>query len=85
MVVELFVKSNDENVPKKSISQQKYCCNWGLTEEQSPAVHIPALYPADGILLVISSKHQLSFINLGSVPGRQLVNFPTAAILERCT
>ena len=34
--------------------QQKYCCNWGLTEELSSAVHIQALYPADGILPVIS-------------------------------
>ena len=64
--------------------QQKYCCNWGLTEEQSAVVHIQALYPADGILPVISSKHQLLVINLASVPGRQLVNSPTAAILDRC-
>jgi hypothetical protein len=64
-------------------SQQKYCCNWGLTEVKSSAVHIQALYPADGILPVISSKHQHLFINLASVPGGQLVNSPTAAILER--
>lgn len=38
----------------------------------------------DVILPVISCKLQLlSFINLASVPGRQLVNYPTAAILER--
>jgi hypothetical protein len=55
-----------------------------LTEYQSSAVHIQALYPADGILPVISSKLQLLFINLASVPGGQLVNSPTAAILERC-
>jgi len=46
-------------------------------------VHIQALYPADGILPVISSKLQLLFINLASVPGGQLVNSPTTAILER--
>jgi len=63
--------------------QQKYCCNWGWTEEQSAAVHIPALVSADGILPVISCKLQLLFINLASVPGGQLVNSPTAAILER--
>jgi len=54
-----------------------------LTEEQSAAVHIQALVSADGILPVISSKLQLFFINLASVPGGQLVNSPTAAILER--
>ncbi len=36
-------------------AQQKVLCNWGYTEVQSPAVHIQALYPADGILLDISS------------------------------
>jgi len=46
-------------------------------------VHIQALVSADGILSVISYKLQLLFINLASVPGRQLVNSPTAAILER--
>jgi hypothetical protein len=61
--------------------QQKYCSNWGLTEYQSAAVHIHALVSADGILPVISSKLQLLFINLASVPGGQLVNSPTAAIL----
>jgi hypothetical protein len=59
------------------------CCNWGWTEYQSAAVHIQALYPADGILPVISSLLRLLFINLASVPGRQLVNSPTAAILSR--
>jgi len=54
-----------------------------LTEEQSAAVHIQALVSADGILPVISLKLQLLFINLASVPGRQLVNSPTAAILGR--
>ena len=39
----------------KTNAQQKYCCNWGLTEAQSAAVRIQALYPADGILPVISS------------------------------
>jgi len=48
-------------------------------------VHIQALVSADGILLGISCKLQLLFINLASVPGRQLVNSPTAAILERQT
>jgi membrane protease YdiL (CAAX protease family) len=56
---------------------------WNLTEEHSSAVHIQSLYPAVGIVLVISSKLQLLFINLASVPGRQLVNPPTAVILER--
>jgi len=63
-------------------TQQKYCYNWGWTEKQSAAVHIQAFYPADGILPVISLKLQLLFINLASVPGRQLVNSPTAAILN---
>jgi hypothetical protein len=54
-----------------------------LTEEQSATVHIQALVSADGILLIISSKLQLLFINLASVPGGQLVNSPAAAILER--
>jgi hypothetical protein len=63
--------------------QQKYCCNWGLTLKQSSAVHIQALVSADVILPVISSKLQLLFINLASVPGGQLVNSPTAAILGR--
>jgi len=40
---------------KSASRQQKYCCNWGLTEEQSTAVHIQALVSADGILLSISS------------------------------
>jgi len=51
--------------------------------KQSSAVHIQALVSADGILPGISSKLQLLFINLASVPGGQLVNSPTAAILER--
>jgi hypothetical protein len=63
--------------------QQKVLCNWGMTLKQSSAVHIQALVSADGILPVISSKLQLLFINLASVPGGQLVNSPTAAILER--
>jgi len=42
------------------------------------------LVSADGILPVIISKLQLLFINLASVPGGQLVNSPTAAILDRC-
>jgi len=63
--------------------QQKYCCNWGWTEEQSAAVHIQSLVSADGILPGSSSKLQLLVINLASVLGRQLVNSPTAAILER--
>jgi len=54
-----------------------------LTEEQSIAVHIQALVSADGILPVISFYHQHLIINLASVPGGQLVNSPTAAILER--
>jgi hypothetical protein len=50
---------------------------------QDGSVHIQTLVSADGILPVISSKLQLLFINLASVPGGQLVNSPTAAILER--
>jgi len=57
--------------------------NWGWTEVQSAAVHIPASYPAEGILPSISSYHQLLIINLASVPGRQLVNSPTAQSLKR--
>ena len=68
---------------RKANAQQKYCCNWGWTEEQSAAVHIQALVLADVILLGISSKLQLLAINLASVPGGQLVNSTTAAILER--
>jgi len=54
-----------------------------LTEEQSTAVHIQALVSADGSLLFIISKHQHLIINLASVPGGQLANSPTAAILNR--
>jgi len=64
-------------------AQQKVLCNWGLTLQQSSAVHIQALVSADGILLVISSLHQLLIINLASVPGGQLVNSPTAQSLVR--
>jgi len=46
-------------------------------------VHIQALVSADGILLVIISKHQLLIINLAYVPGGQLANSPTAAIPNR--
>jgi hypothetical protein len=53
-------------------------CNWGGTLKQSSAVHIQALVSADVILLGSSSKHRLLAINLASVPGRQLVNSPTA-------
>jgi len=58
-------------------------CNWGTTLKQSSALHIQALVSADVILLGISSKLQLLFINLASVPGGQLVNSPTAQSLER--
>ena len=58
-------------------------CNWGSTLKQSSAVHIQALVSADGILLGSSSKLRLLVINLASVPGGQLVNSPTAAILDR--
>ena len=40
---------------RKANAQQKYCCNWGLTEAQSSAVHIQALYRADRILPVVGS------------------------------
>ena len=44
---------------------------------------LSAAVPADGILLGSSSKLRLLVINLASVPGGQLVNSPTAAILDR--
>ena len=69
---------------KKANAQQKVLCNWGLTEEQSSAVHIQALVPADGILPGSNSKLRLLVINLASVPGGQLVNSPTAQSLKRC-
>ncbi|MEQ1798653.1 MAG: hypothetical protein ABL872_11925 [Lacibacter sp.] len=56
-----------------------------MTLQQSSSVHIQALYSADGILPGCSSKHRLLVINLASVPGRQMVNSPTAQSLERCT
>ena len=58
-------------------------CNWGSTLKQSSAVHIQALVSADVILPGSSSKPRLLVINLASVPGRQLVNSPTAQSLER--
>jgi hypothetical protein len=63
--------------------QHQVLCNWGWTLKQSSAVHIQALVSADGILLGCSSKLRLLVINLASVTGGQLVNSPTAAILER--
>jgi len=54
-----------------------------MTLKQSSAVHIQASYSADVILLGSSSKLRLLVINLASVPGRQLVNSPTAQSLER--
>ena len=63
--------------------QQKVLCNWGLTLQQSSAVHIQALVSADVILLGSSSKLRLLVINLAPVPGRQLVNSPTAQSLDR--
>ncbi len=39
----------------EGLVQQKVLCNWGLTLQQSSAVHIKALVSADGILLGISS------------------------------
>ena len=68
---------------RKQLLLTKVLLQLGL-EEQSAVVHIQALYPADGILLGISSKHRLLIINLNSFPGGQLVNSPTAAILDRC-
>ena len=55
-----------------------------MTLKQSSAVHIQALVSADVILLGSNSKLRLLVINLASVPGTQLVNSPTAAILNRC-
>ncbi len=53
---------------------QKYCCNRAGRKYNHQSVYIQALYPADGMLPVISSKHQLLFVNLALVPGRQLAN-----------
>jgi hypothetical protein len=64
-------------------AQHVVLCNWGLTSKQSSVVHIQALVSADGILLGNISKLRLLVINLASVPGRQLVNSPTAQSLER--
>ncbi len=64
--------------------QQKVLCNWGMTLQQSSAVHIQALVSADVILLGNSSKLRLLVINLASVPGGQLVNYPTAQSPARC-
>ncbi len=68
---------------KYNCHQQKVLCNWGLTLQQSSAVHIQALYSADVILPCSSSKLRLLVINLASVPGGQLVNSPTAQSLVR--
>ena len=62
---------------------QQVLCNWGRMLKQSSAVHIQASYSADVILPGSSSKLQLLVIDLASVPGRQLVNYPTAQSLER--
>jgi len=64
--------------------QQKVLCNWGMTLQQSSAVHIQASYSADGILPGSSSKHRHLVINLTSVTGGQLVNSPTAQSPYRC-
>ena len=69
---------------RKANAQHAVLCNWGLTVVQSSAVHIQALYPADGILPGSSFKLQLLVINLASVPGGQLVNTPTAQSPTRC-
>jgi len=63
---------------KQNCNQHAVLCNWGMTLQQSSAVHIQALVSADGILPGSSSKLRLLVINLASVPGRQLVNSPTA-------
>jgi len=55
-----------------------------MTLKQSSAVHIQALYSADVSMLGSSSKLRLLVINLASVPGRQLVNSPTAQSPARC-
>lgn len=54
-----------------------------MTLQKSSAVHIQALYPADGILPGCSSKPRLLVINLASVRGGQLANSPTAQSLDR--
>ncbi len=63
----------------------RFCAVWGLTLKQSAAVHVPALYSADGILLSLSNNNEHFIINLAAVTGRQLVNSQTAQSLERCT
>ena len=42
-----------------------------------------SLYSADGTLLSISNNNEHFIINLASVPGRRLVNSPTAQSLDR--
>jgi hypothetical protein len=54
LTLQTSTKAN-KNIEQKGCTQQKYCCNWGMTLKQSSSVHIQALYPADGILLGISS------------------------------
>ncbi len=82
--MEVHPKLGDVGFISQSIRQQKVLCNWGMTLQQSSAVHIPAFVSAEVILPGSSSKLQLLVINLASVPGGQLVNSPTAQSLERC-
>jgi len=56
----------------------------GLDGEAIITVHIQALVSADVILLGISNNNEHFIINSTSVPGRQLVNSPTAQSLKRC-
>ena len=61
---------------------------WGLVQAgldvQTSAVSIAVLWSGlDGILLGSSITLRLLVINLASVQGGQLVNSPTAAILNR--
>ena len=65
----LFISPSHSSILDKSTNAQQVLCNWGSTLKQSSAMHIPALYSADGILLGISSYHQHLIINLTSVPG----------------
>jgi len=64
-------------------AHQKYCCKWGWTEVRSAVnfvqiqLHIPQTE-------IAWKQFQTSafVINLASVPGRQLVNSPTAQSLD---
>ncbi len=72
-----------DNEAKKANVQHAVFC-WGSTLNQASAVHIQALYSADGILPGSSSKLRLLVINLASVPDSWLIPQLHKG-LERCT